>query len=1187
MKQPTFRIAVLPAAVLIMSTVPVFADELVWRWDFAAPGDPAACTVKEPVRVETRVVDGATCLALTGGPDAAPLERPTGTVLDSVYFPLHSRCHYRLSCRMNVSRYELRSDSEGRPRHRSMRPPLMTLHLTGAEAGPVASLRRTIGPGDYYPSPLAWRDYETLYLGKWQEFAFDFFVTRAMDQGKIDLSLQGENLSRFEVLIDEVKLECVAAWPMPSYLNGERPRLTAGSAARRRIELCVAGWPETGGMRWPLCSGIPLPKGELVDATRTRLVDGRGQPVPTQIAAFDRWDDGSVRWLLVDAEAGSAQDRFVLEYGRDVTTAALASKLRVTESEDRIEVDTGPLQFTVKRRGFDWLDSVTYRGQQWFGSGDRLTLVTEDGVTHTAAGDSQCTVRIVRTGPRHIVLEAEGQLTPTEGSPRFAYVARVSAFEGMDLLTFTFTFINVSAADEERIRSAAVSLPLVSRTDSWNLCGVEGGGTGWLLQDRHDHFQTSTGVEGKRSSGRVVLHLDQAQLQLAVRDWWQNCAKAFEIDATGLRVDLWPARSGAPYASRQGEAKTHEIVVRFAPADAEPDAAFVCFEALPQLVASPDWNCDSGAVGRLLPAPGSPWPWFDEGFAAGIETYRQRQEEQGYYGMRDFGDWKRGSTSNEWDNNSRDMTLSLVQQYLRTGDLRYFRLARQIQLHQMDTDTLHHSPEHPEWLGATHCQARNPEHRGKQPSVTFTYVGGQLVYAALAGDERARRLSLRTADFVTSMAGRGGAGYAYCARHTGWPMATVMTAYEATWDRKYLVAAERLLSCAAAAANSRDSVGEVGWGGRRIAWGYLVEALYRFYGYTRDPRAREAIVKIIDYRVDVCWRPDWGGFIYQEPELLKGVGRPSYRGIVEFPFAYLLNPRQEYLDVFTANYPTVRYYAGPGTGNSQKHFSWATRFPPLYWRCYTEIGAPLADAGAYAVLPADMTIDVDASASRPLGGHEIARYEWDFGDGHRAGGMHARHTYSERKDYTVTLRVTSSNGAVGTDVKKVRCLPEDGNSVRNGGFEQDLGQDGPPNHWRVFVISGDGQVSLDPDTAHSGRYSLMISSPTPDFEVNLVQIDRSLISERNYELSFWAKLQDVEFHPRAGTTRAIRFWGTSEPPKMRGTACAVTEGGTSDWTRYARRFRSHADEEDINFAGIFHLRSGTVWVDDVSVHPLD
>jgi hypothetical protein len=382
-------------------------------------------------------------------------------------------------------------------------------------------------------------------------------------------------------------------------------------------------------------------------------------------------------------------------------------------------------------------------------------------------------------------------------------------------------------------------------------------------------------------------------------------------------------------------------------------------------------------------------------------------------------------------------------------------------------------------------------------------------------------------------------------------------------------------------------VGTLDWGGSRIAWGYLVYPLCQFYGYTGDDRAKNAAIKIIDHRVDVCWQPDLGGFVYQPLERSKQLGVLSYRGIIELPFVYALNPRQKYLDVFTANLPDVRGNAGPATALSQKHFAWATRFPPLYFKRYQNLGAPIADAGPDVILPENRTIEFDASKSLALGGHRIVKYTWDFGDGQQAEGTRVHHTYSAARDYVVTLTCTSSSGVPATATKKVRSLQPGRESVRNAGFENDINDDGRPDQWTFITEAGDADFALDDTVAHLGKRSLRIEIPEPGGVLKMVQRDRPLISEQTYVISCWVKTENVTFGQGVSGRQAIRFWLSSQPARARGTAIAVEQPGTSEWTRCERRFKSHPDEIGVAVNGIFRLQSGTLWIDDFSVRPVE
>src|SRR5690606_5775082 len=75
-----------------------------------------------------------------------------------------------------------------------------------------------------------------------------------------------------------------------------------------------------------------------------------------------------------------------------------------------------------------------------------------------------------------------------------------------------------------------------------------------------------------------------------------------------------------------------------------------------------------------------------------------------------------------------------------------------------------------------------------------------------------------------------------------------------------------------------------------------------------------------------------------------------------------------------------------------------------------------APNAAFTVTPAEgevpLEVAVDASASKDPDG-SIAAYAWEFGDGGKATGQKAAHTYQAAGEYTITLTVTDHEGATG------------------------------------------------------------------------------------------------------------------------------------------------------------------------------
>ncbi len=127
----------------------------------------------------------------------------------------------------------------------------------------------------------------------------------------------------------------------------------------KKIPLRV-DWPE--GMNdarasWPVGGGVPLARGELREAGKACILDGKGEALRTAREAVAFWPDGSVKWLFCewvgkpgeDYALGLFEDEFV-EY----ETASMVAR----PVEGVIAVDTGKIRFTVKEGGCGFLEQV-------------------------------------------------------------------------------------------------------------------------------------------------------------------------------------------------------------------------------------------------------------------------------------------------------------------------------------------------------------------------------------------------------------------------------------------------------------------------------------------------------------------------------------------------------------------------------------------------------------------------------------------------------------------------------------------------------------------------------------------------------------------------------------------------------------------------------------------------------------
>ncbi|WJW74435.1 hypothetical protein QVG61_07875 [Thiohalobacter sp. IOR34] len=117
---------------------------------------------------------------------------------------------------------------------------------------------------------------------------------------------------------------------------------------------------------WPVTTGVPLPYGLVQDVASLRLLDEQGREIPCQFEATSRYwaRDGSIRWVLLDFQLDlPAGGKRRLWLSNDQPAAPVAKPIRIRETADAIEVDTGVLRVRVPRHGGPLLQRVEYRGR--------------------------------------------------------------------------------------------------------------------------------------------------------------------------------------------------------------------------------------------------------------------------------------------------------------------------------------------------------------------------------------------------------------------------------------------------------------------------------------------------------------------------------------------------------------------------------------------------------------------------------------------------------------------------------------------------------------------------------------------------------------------------------------------------------------------------------------------------------
>jgi len=358
-----------------------------------------------------------------------------------------------------------------------------------------------------------------------------------------------------------------------------------------------------------------------------------------------------------------------------------------------------------------------------------------------------------------------------------------------------------------------------------------------------------TGADGKeikkgvRTDGVVTLKGSAAPMTVAVRDFWQNYEKAIELDGKTLKVWLWPTEGQWPrayedlrsrelydaklqaapkdglYLLQGGVHKGHEILLDFSGGD--PGAAraevaaplyalagaayYATTEAAPGLFAPPDVKtgrktCDNRLESRLRMAQSI----VDPENPAGIPQARRINNDDSFlgyfgdtiywYGWMDFGDISvpaHGPVSLQYD-----WLWIMLTEGLRTGDMRFVRMAEEMARHRIDVDQV--------WSHGLQRGSQNyPSfHTGRLtygPGVGSNHLAGPAFYYMLTGDPKALECCRRNAEALKAaweniIKTRPSYGPQGDMAANGWGIQSFCSLYDLTADRKWLEEAMKLFN---------------------------------------------------------------------------------------------------------------------------------------------------------------------------------------------------------------------------------------------------------------------------------------------------------------------------------------------------------------------------------------------------------
>ena len=555
----------------------------------------------------------------------------------------------------------------------------------------------------------------------------------------------------------------------------------------------------------PISLGIPIPYGQLFNAKELVLTSQGGKLLIADSRKLAFWPDGSIRWLLMDGLVSvGADERLCLNLCRQPASDLSAPEMVIRKSKSNISVNTGAAIFCIGTAPhlqiFKWIQP---KGNDYIKlSGPSIALTDAAGQRWIPVMEQY---QIEHDTAVKKVIRISGRFGRKHQWLGLHFDVRIHFFAGLSRVRVDLSIKNPYAAirrgggwdlgDPHSIYFKDISFYTIPETKT-HLSGCytvdlmksvipcrketvvfqsSSGGKAWRSGNHKNSknqiplkfcgfkvFEEGNTVKsGERAEAIGAVKVGKFWISMACQDFWQNFPKAMKIGPTGICLGLFPDCHGDPFELQPGEQKLHTFYLSF---DQEPLTP-LCGMMAPLI---PVLYSRAMVRGMNSPKPVDihhpPYDNLIQSVLEGPQSFNTKNEQVDEFGWRNFGDvWAdHESIYSETPiishyNNQYDLIKGLVIQFLRTGDTRWFEMAKCMGDHVVDIDIYHTDLDKPQfnkgmfWHTDHHLDAATATHRtisldhrvhkppgsfGGGPAPDHNYTTGLLLLYWLTGETR-------------------------------------------------------------------------------------------------------------------------------------------------------------------------------------------------------------------------------------------------------------------------------------------------------------------------------------------------------------------------------------------------------------------------------------------------------------------
>ncbi len=187
-----------------------------------------------------------------------------------------------------------------------------------------------------------------------------------------------------------------------------------------------------------------------------------------QITPLTLWPNGRPRWIkihsLVDLRGGEQYQKMFFTLGEGNLTAPALAK----DATDKITVDTGVAQFSLRKAQFNGLDQVQIGNTTLLRNDPSTGLIAEDadGKVYSAANDQNIRVEIEENGPVRATILVRGALRNSEKMPLVDFTLRLVFTRGRSDVRMSLTLQNASKDRIRHLRLRSLHFRLASNLNT-------------------------------------------------------------------------------------------------------------------------------------------------------------------------------------------------------------------------------------------------------------------------------------------------------------------------------------------------------------------------------------------------------------------------------------------------------------------------------------------------------------------------------------------------------------------------------------------------------------------------------------------------------------------------------------------------------------------------------------------------